>query len=101
MQLLSSGVVGAELQKLWKQINTEISLQKNKALLVAYGSRDKATDSVLQARVEEEETRKRVQELREKVQEFASWREVKGGQGREVVLTKREQEPLGMSITVS
>lgn len=74
--MVASGVRGDKLKALWQQITTEISLQKNKALLMAYHMRDKAVDGLLQPPAEEdsESASLNPQELRERVLEYASER---------------------------
>ena len=42
LQLLLNGVRGAELQKMWTQIMAEITVYRQKAVLMAYCSRPKS-----------------------------------------------------------
>ena len=106
--MVASGVRGDKLKALWQQITTEISLQKNKALLMAYRTRDKAVDSLLlpQAEDDSEAESSKTQELRERVLEYASQRGREGvvpqcRQVREITIVRKEKEPLGMAVTVS
>ena len=107
LQLVASGVRGNDLKALWQQITTEISLQKNKALLMAYHMRDKAVDRLLRPPAEDDSrSGPRSQELRERVLEYAAQRETgrevpESRQVREVTIVRNEREPLGMSVTVS
>ena len=108
LQLVASGVRGDNLKALWQQITTEISLQKNKALLMAYHMRDKSVDGLLLPPAEDdgESASSKSQELRERVLEYASQREREGEvppcrQVRDITIVRKEREPLGMTVTVS
>ena len=98
LQLLVKGVSGEELKQLWHQLYTEISLQKNKRLLLAYRARDRKLDELVAL-----STPCGDKQLRQKVLEFASQRNLGVPEGRhirKVLILKKETESLGMSITV-
>ena len=98
LQLLVKGVSGEELKQLWHQLYTEISLQKNKRLLLAYRARDRRLDELVAL-----STPCGDKQLRQKVLEFAAQRNLGVPEGRhirKVLILKKETESLGMSITV-
>lgn len=101
LQLLVKGIRGPSLKKLWEEINTEISLQRNKSLLAAYHSRDKVVDRIFD--VIDDNLPSESQELHQKVMECSTHdQEIpKGRQVREVTIAKGENCALGMSVTVS
>ena len=100
LQLVVSGVRGPELEKLWRQITTEISLQKNKSLLLAYHTRDKTvTDRLLQSHQDHLKLRQKVLEYSHLKDESA--KVIQRRAVRVATVEKKESESLGMSITVS
>ena len=101
LHLLVKGIRGPSLKKLWQEINTEISLQRNKSLLAAYHSRDKAVDCLF--KIVDDNVPSESQDLHQKVMECSTRdQEVpKGRQVREVTIAKGENRALGMSVTVS